>query len=66
MQKKVDIFFLYDKYKKGMAKFEKKENKMMQNEKKYKTRLEKLKKEKLEFQKQFAKIFIKDIDKKEK
>lgn len=58
MSKPKNVLELYDNYKNGMARFKKREEKLLVNKEKNSIKLEKLNNEKLEFQKQFANLFI--------
>lgn len=64
MSKPKNILELYNKYKEGMERFKKREEKLLVNKEKNNIKLEKLNNEKLEFQKQFANLFINKGEKK--
>lgn len=65
MSKPKNILELYNKYKEGMERFKKREEKLLVNKEKNSIKLEKLNNEKLEFQKQFANLFINKGEKNE-
>ena len=65
MGKPKNVLELYNKYKDGMERFKKREEKLLVNKEKNVKKLEKLNNEKLEFQKQFANLFINKGEKNE-
>lgn len=65
MGKPKNVLELYNKYKDGMECFKKREEKLLVNKEKNAKKLEKLNNEKLEFQKQFANLFINKGEKNE-
>ena len=65
MGKPKNVLELYNKYKDGMERFKKREEKLLVNKEKNAKKLEKLNNEKLEFQKQFANLFINKGEKNE-
>lgn len=65
MSKPKNVLELFDKYKDGMERFKKREEKLLVNKEKNAKKLEKLNNEKLEFQKQFANLFINKGEKNE-
>lgn len=65
MGKPKNVLELFDKYKDGMERFKKREEKLLVNKEKNAKKLEKLNNEKLEFQKQFANLFINKGEKNE-
>lgn len=58
MAKPKNVLELFNQYKDGMERFKKREEKLLVNKEKNAKKLEKLNNEKLEFQKQFANLFI--------
>ena len=65
MGKPKNVLELFNKYKDGMERFKKREEKLLVNKEKNAKKLEKLNNEKLEFQKQFANLFINKGEKNE-
>lgn len=65
MSKPKNVLELYNKYKDGIARFKKREEKLLVNKEKNAKKIEKLNNEKLEFQKQFANLFINKGEKNE-
>ena len=65
MGKPKNVLELYNKYKDGITKFKKREEKLLVDKEKNAKKLEKLNNEKLEFQKQFANLFINKGEKNE-
>ena len=65
MGKPKNVLELYNKYKDGISRFKKREEKLLVNKEKNAKKLEKLNNEKLEFQKQFANLFINKGEKNE-
>lgn len=65
MGKPKNVLELFNKYKDGMERFKKREEKLLVNKEKNAEKLEKLNNEKLEFQKQFANLFINKGEKNE-
>ena len=65
MGKPKNVLEVYNKYKDGMERFKKREEKLLVNKEKNAKKIEKLNNEKLEFQKQFANLFINKGEKNE-
>lgn len=65
MAKPKNVLELFNQYKDGMERFKKREEKLLVNKEKNAKKLEKLNNEKLEFQKQFANLFINKGEKNE-
>ena len=65
MGKPKNVLELYNKYKDGISRFKKREEKLLVDKEKNAKKLEKLNNEKLEFQKQFANLFINKGEKNE-
>lgn len=65
MGKPKNVLELFNQYKDGMERFKKREEKLLVDKEKNAKKLEKLNNEKLEFQKQFANLFINKGEKNE-